>query len=223
MPASPPTKRADFQPMSHWPICAAASAAICWSWPNAARLWVSTAILVVTYVGVIVDHVNRAIAALLGAGLMIGPKTSAQTATPQESTPHVISDQDLDLLRKDIRSQRKQLIASNLKLTDQEATKFWPVYDQYVSELITINDRKFGLIQEYADSYGKLTNEQSLSFVRRWLDADIEIAQLRQKYVAIVSKVLDGKKSATFFQLDRRIAMMIELQLSSRMPLVQSL
>ncbi len=34
-------------------------------------LWVSTAILVVTYVGVIIDHVNRAIAALLGAGLMI--------------------------------------------------------------------------------------------------------------------------------------------------------
>jgi hypothetical protein len=128
----------------------------------------------------------------------------------------------LDLLRKDIRSQRKQLIATNLKLTDQEATKFWPAYDQYMSELININDRKFALIQEYADDYGKLTNEQALSFVRRWLDADIEIAQLRQKYVPIVSKVLDGKKSATFFQLDRRIAMMIELQLSSRMPLVQS-
>lgn len=161
------------------------------------------------------------VAVLLGAGLMIGSRTSAQTARPQE-TPHVISDKDLDLLRRDIRSQRKQLIASNLNLTDQEATKFWPVYDQYVSELITINDRKFGLIQEYADNYGKLTNEQSLSFVRRWLDADIETAQLRQKYVPIVGKVLDGKKSATFFQLDRRIAMMIELQLSSQMPLVQS-
>jgi hypothetical protein len=159
---------------------------------------------------------------LVGAGWMIEPRAIAQTATPQESTAHVISDQELDLLRKDIRSQRKQLIAANLKLTDQEATKFWPVYDQYVSELITINDRKFGLIQEYADNYGKLTNEQSLSFVRRWLEADIEIAQLRQKYVPIVSKVLDGRKSATFFQLDRRIAMMIELQLSSRVPLVQS-
>ena len=162
------------------------------------------------------------VAVLMGAVLMTGPRSSAQTATPQETTPHVISDQDLNLLRKDIRSQRKQLIAANLKLTDQEATRFWPVYDQYASEFITINDRKFGLIQEYADNYGKLTNEQSLSFVRRWLDADIEIAQLRQKYVPIVSKVLDGKKSATFFQLDRRIAMMIELQLSSRMPLVQS-
>ena len=133
----------------------------------------------------------------------------------------VISGRDMDLLRKDLRSKRRQLIAANLKMTDAEATKFWPIYDQYVSELIGINDKKFGLIQDYADNFGKLTDEQSLSFIRQWLDADIATAQLRQKYVPIVSKVLDGKKSASFFQIDRRIAMMLELQVSSQMPLVQ--
>ena len=66
-----------------------------------------------------------------------------------------------------------------------------------------------------------MTNEQSLLFIRNWLDRDIETVQLRQKYVPIVAKILDGKKTATFFQLDRRIAMMIELQVSSQMPLVQ--
>jgi hypothetical protein len=50
---------------------------------------------------------------------------------------------------------------------------------------------------------------------------DIAIAQLRQKYVPIVAKVLDGRKTTTFFQLDRRVAMMLELQVSSQMPLVQ--
>jgi hypothetical protein len=145
-----------------------------------------------------------------------------QTTQQQETVQHVISDRDLDLMRKDLRSKRKQLIASNLQMTDSEATKFWPVYDQYVSELIGINDKKFGLIQDYADNFGKLTNEQSLSFIRQWLDADIATAQLRQKYVPIVSKILDGRKSATFFQLDRRIAMMLELQVSSQMPLVQT-
>jgi hypothetical protein len=67
-----------------------------------------------------------------------------------------------------------------------------------------------------------MTNEQSLSFIRQWLDMDILITQLRQKYVPIVSQVLDGKKSATFFQLDRRMSMMIDLQVSSQMPLVQA-
>jgi hypothetical protein len=37
--------------------------------------------------------------------------------------------------------------------------KFWPVYDKYIAEVIAINDRKFGLIQEYADNWGKLTND----------------------------------------------------------------
>jgi hypothetical protein len=159
---------------------------------------------------------------LVGASWMLGgPTPGAQESAPQESTSNVISNQDLNLLRQDLRSKRKQLIAANLKLTDTDAKTFWPVYDQYMTELIAINDRKFGLIQEYADNWGKMTNDQSLLFARNWLEMDIAIAQLRQHYVPIVAKVLDGRKTTTFFQLDRRIAMMLELQVSSQMPLLQ--
>ena len=158
---------------------------------------------------------------MVAAWILGGPAARAQKTSSQQSTDHVISDQDLNLLRQNLRSQRKQLIAANLKLTDAEATKFWPIYDQYVTELIAINDKKFAVIQNYADNWGKMTNEQSLMFTRQWLDSDIATTQLRQKYVPIVSKVLDGKKTATFFQLDRRIAMMMDLQVSSQMPLVQ--
>ena len=162
------------------------------------------------------------IVVIMGTSWMLaGPTASAQQTTPQENITHVISNQDLNLLRQDLRSKRKQLIAANLRLTDTDATKFWPIYDQYMTELIAINDKKFGLIQEYADNWGKLTNEQSLLFARNWLDMDIATAQLRQKYVPLVAKVLDGRKTATFFQLDRRIAMMLELQVSSQVPLVQ--
>jgi hypothetical protein len=168
------------------------------------------------------SRVKKLLAVLIvGSWLLSGTAARAQTPAQKESTTHVISNQDMDLLRKDLRSKRKQLIAANLKLTDTEAAKFWPVYDQYVTELIAINDKKFGLIQEYADNWGKLTNEQSLLFTRNWLDMDIAIAQLRQKYVPMVAKVLEGRKTATFFQLDRRIAMMMDLQVSSQMPLVQ--
>ena len=166
---------------------------------------------------------NKLMAVVLISGLwtLCGATARAQTTSPKQNTSHVISDQDMNLLRKDLRSKRKQLIAANLKLTDTEAAKFWPVYDQYVTELIAINDKKFAVIQGYADNWGTLTDEQSLSFIQQWTDLDIAATQLRQKYVPIVSKVLNGKKTATFMQLDRRIAMMIELQVASQMPLVQ--
>jgi hypothetical protein len=167
--------------------------------------------------------VNKLVAVVLIAGLcaLSGATAHAQATSPTGSTDHVISDRDVTLLRKDLRSQRKQLIAANLKLSDVEAAKFWPVYDQYMTELIAINDKKFAVIQDYADNWGKLTDEQSLSFIRQWADFDIQTSQLRQKYVPIVAKVLDGKKTATFVQLDRRIAMMMELQMSSQIPMVQ--
>jgi hypothetical protein len=170
-----------------------------------------------------VRHVKKLLAGvLIGVGWMLSAATAQAQMTPQrESATHAISNQDIDLLRKDLRAKRKELIAANLKLNDIEAAKFWPVYDQYIAELVTINDRKFGLIQEYADNWGKLTDEESLLFTRNWLDMDIAIAQLRQKYVPMVAKVLEGTKTATFFQLDRRIAMMMDLQMSSQMPLVQ--
>ena len=153
--------------------------------------------------------------------ILIASSASAQSLVSQESSSRTISNQDLDLLRQDLRAKRKQLVAANLRLTEAEAAKFWPVYDQYIKELVTINDKKFGLIQKYAQNYGQMTDFESLLFIRNWLDSDIATTQLRQKYVPIVSKVLDGKKTATFFQLDRRIAMMLELQVSSQMPLVQ--
>jgi len=163
-------------------------------------------------------------AVLLGTSWMLFGVTSwAQTVMPQESSSRgaVIGKQDLDLLRKDLRAKRRELTATNLKLTEAEGERFWPVYDQYIKELIAINDKKFALIQDYANNYRTMTNDQALLFIRQWLDFDIATTQLRQKYVPIVSKVLDGKKTATFFQLDRRIAMMIDLQVASQMPLVQ--
>jgi hypothetical protein len=116
----------------------------------------------------------------------------------------------------------KQLIAANLTLTDSEATKFWQVYEQYSAETERINDTRTAIIKEYSEDYGTLTDDQADNLIRRWLDTDIEQTKLRQRYVAIFRTVLTGKKAATFFQIDRRISTMIEVQLTSQLPLAES-
>ena len=60
------------------------------------------------------------------------------------------------------------------------------------------------------------------SLMKDWLDVDVAVTQLRAKYLPIVSKAIGGKKGATWAQLDRRIQMMVDLQLSSKTPLVQA-
>jgi hypothetical protein len=84
-----------------------------------------------------------------------------------------------------------------------------------------VGDQKYALIKEYAQNYGSLTDAQAKSLIDRSLALDESLAQLRIKYVSIISSVLPGIKTATFFQIDRRITSLIDLQLGSQIPLVQ--
>jgi hypothetical protein len=126
------------------------------------------------------------------------------------------------LLRKDVSSMKKDLIAANLRLTGSEATEVWQVYEQYSAELSKVNDTRTTILKEYSREYGTLTDDQANDLIRRWLETDIEQAKLRRQFVGIFQKVLPGKKAATFLQLERRISMMMDVQLTSELPLAQS-
>jgi Spy/CpxP family protein refolding chaperone len=158
---------------------------------------------------------------MMAASQTAGAQTAAAPAA-SDKDPHVISSQDLAMLRKDIRSQKKQLMARNLTLSDTNATKFWPIYDQYTAELTKINDKKYSTIQEFADHFGSMTDEKATTLIQQWLDVDTAVTQLRAKYLPIVTKAIGGRNGASWAQLDRRIQMMVDLQLASRTPLVQS-
>ena len=148
-------------------------------------------------------------------------QASGQTASSSTAPNQASVDQSVSLLRQDLRSKKKQIIAANLQLTDAEATKFWPVYDQYSAEASKIGDQKYALIKEYAAGFGTLSNDQALSLIKRSLALDEQTVQLRDKYVPIVNQVLPGTKTATFFQMDRRINDLINVQLAEQIPLVQ--
>ena len=145
-------------------------------------------------------------------------QSSAQT--PSDNSAQSTMDQDIDLFRKDVRSQKKQIIASNLQLTDQEAVKFWPLYDQYTADLVKINDAKYAAIKEYSASYSTLTDDQATGLVRKMLGVDQAVAELRLRYTSIFNNVIPGRKTAVFFQLDRRLVMLIDLQMASQIPMV---
>jgi recombinational DNA repair ATPase RecF len=156
---------------------------------------------------------------LASAWFLFVPVARAQAAASRDA--QTVSEQDIQLLRQDVRSKKKQLIAANLTLTDAEATQFWPLYDQYSAEMTKIGDQRYALIKEYAQNFGSLTDDQALSLINRSLALDAAVEQLRMKYVPIINKVLAGKKTTTFFQMDRRISALIDLQLASQIPLVQ--
>ena len=162
-----------------------------------------------------------AILVLAGAFLMQAASISAQQNQQEATATQAGMNQDIQLLREDLRSQKKQIVAANMQLTDAEATKFWPVYDQYASALTKIGDDRLAIIKEYAQNYDIMTDAQAKGLIQRWAAADEQGLHLRMQYIPKFEEVLPGKKAALFFQLDRRMGLLIDLQLASMIPMVK--
>jgi len=121
-------------------------------------------------------------------------------------------DQDIQLLKSNIRSQKKQIVAANMNLTDAEAEKFWPVYDRYAADLGKIYDRKIALLQEYLENYDSMSGDQSESYLRERAAVEEDVMQLRLKYLPEFRKVLSGRETAFFYQIDWRLDLIVNLQ-----------
>src|ERR1700747_2907931 len=156
----------------------------------------------------------------LGGGMAgAGAVAQGQQVTVQKVVSPTMTDEDIALLRRDLRAMKMQVIGQNMSLSEEEGQKFWPIYNHYVKDLQLVNDKKYALLKQYAEMWATMTDQDALIYVRNWLEADGQAQALRLKYVPVVSQVLPGRKAATFFQLDRRLNMMIDLQLFSLIPL----
>ena len=153
--------------------------------------------------------------------LLVAVMAANSIAFAQKETPTGVNvETDLVLLRRDLRGEKKQLIAMNLPLSETEATKFWPVYDQYAAEMAKHNDEFYALIKEYATNQKTLTDAQAATMIKRWADIQVETTQTRAKYIPLVEKVISPRKAALFFQIDRRLYALMDLQTSAQLPLI---
>jgi hypothetical protein len=160
------------------------------------------------------------VATALGGGMAAArAKTQGQQITVQRVFSPTVTDEDIALLRKDVRAMKMQVIGQNMSLSDSEAQKFWPIYKHYADDLHEVNNSKYTLLKQYAETWATMTDQDALIYVRHWMEVDAEAQALRLKYVPTVTQALPGKKAATFFQLDRRLSMIVDLQLFSQIPL----
>jgi hypothetical protein len=153
---------------------------------------------------------------------MFGQAAQPVAQTTATDQPNSASDQDIEMLRANLRQQRKEIVAENMTLTPDEATKFWPIFDQYRRDAIKPNDERWAVIKGYAANYSTMTDAQAQDYMKRANAVDEQLLALRMRYVPIFEKVISAKKTALFYQIDRRIDLLINLQLSAIIPMVNT-
>ena len=89
------------------------------------------------------------------------------------------------------------------------------------SELRTINDRVVKLIDEYSNSFPKLTDDRAAALIGDYLTAEADRAQLRRTYLPEFSKALSGRKVARFYQLENKMEAVLRYDLAAHIPVVE--
>jgi len=163
-----------------------------------------------------------AAACLIGVSALVG--TAAQTPQPvaaaDTTTPKVDIEAVLKSMRADMQGARADVMAKNLTLTADQAAKFWPVFSTYQAEQNVIMDEQLKGLQRYAETYQTLDAAGAMALINVQLERDAKMTALRQHWLGEFQNVVPANIAARAMQIDRRLSMLAQLEISSQIPLV---
>jgi len=134
----------------------------------------------------------------------------------QDQEPTI--DSTIAVVRAHMQADRTVLITTGMNFTDKEGAAFWPIYQQYNHERSMLDDRRVAVIKEYTQKYPTLTDTEAQAMAEQMLECDYRLAALKKKYYKKFNKVLPALTVAKFFQLERRIDLMMDMQVESSLP-----
>jgi hypothetical protein len=134
----------------------------------------------------------------------------------QDQEPTI--DSTIAVVRANMQSDRTALITAGMNFNDKDGAAFWPIYQQYVYERSRVDDRRASVIKEYTQKYPNLTDAEAKSMADQMLDCESRLAELKKKYYKKFNKVLPALTVTKFFQLDRRIDLMMDMQVEASLP-----
>ena len=125
----------------------------------------------------------------------------------------------LQLLKQDLRVQKKDIVTKGMQtFTEEEAKRFWPIYDAYNTELGNFVDARYALLKAYADDYDKMTDAKATELLTRRFSIQKQRALLDEKYRKQFATALSPRRLARFYQIEHEFDLLLELQVVSQTP-----
>ena len=128
---------------------------------------------------------------------------------------------DIRGIRTDIREVAKEIVAQNMVLTPEEAKIFWPLYDEYMAELKLLGDQEVKLTEEYMLNFYLMEDKTASDLLENVLDLERDKQSLKSEYIRKMKKVLPPKVVGKFYQIQKRLELLIDAEKVSRIPLLK--
>ena len=126
----------------------------------------------------------------------------------------------IELIRSDLKTEKKALIEKVMNFTEKEATEFWPFYREYSLELSKLGDKRIAILKDFAANYQKVDDKKAEELVKKSHDVMNARNDLMLKYYKKASKFLGLKRAAQWIQAENQIMTLVDAKMASETPLL---
>jgi hypothetical protein len=158
---------------------------------------------------------TRVLLAVLALAMVAFPGSSrAEDRSPKDPADLI------QLLRTDVRAEKRKIIEDSMALTPTEAKAFWPVYDRFQAAMTKLGDQRVALIRDYLAVENTMDNRKAFALSQRALDLEAERLATIRKFLPQFQRAISARRAAKFFQIENQINRIIDVQIANQVPLV---
>ena len=128
-------------------------------------------------------------------------------------------DEYIQLLKTDLKAEARDIITKGMQtFTDEEAKRFWPIYDSYMAERSKFLDARVAVLLDYADNYDKMTDEKAQQLLDRRFEQLKLKNKLDEKFRPQFATALSPRRLVRFYQIQHELEILMELRAVSQIP-----
>jgi len=131
------------------------------------------------------------------------------------------TDDMIELIKSDVKTNRKAIITESMAFTETESKAFWPVYNEFEIEMEKLANKRIQNIKDYADNYDNMTNEKADQLMKTAFDFQQSRQKLNESYYKKFAKALTPITAAKYMMIENQIQLLIDVSIASELPIVK--
>ena len=127
--------------------------------------------------------------------------------------------EEVDLMQAAFGMEKKAMMEEFVQVDPAQKDAFWKLYDEYETTRKALGQERIKLLNEYADTYKKLTNETAEAWTAKTIALGKKTDDLMVTYYNKIKKATNPIVALQFFQVENYILSGIRLSILEQLPL----
>lgn len=130
-------------------------------------------------------------------------------------------DSYIELLKSDLKTDRKVIITETMEFTQQQSEAFWPIYNEFEHEISKLSDKRIANIKDFAANYDSLTDKKADELIKNSFNFQKERLSLNEKYYKKFAEALTPIVAAKYMQVENQIQLIIDISIAANLPFAE--